>query len=157
MECIPYASASPDDSYNCESVCNNGGSSLQTAQRSCDSHLGSLGFTIFNSGKPRTAWMPFNASAFWGNNKITSKCWSWFQKTSLSPSLMQLPELLRAVTCDKNSGCRLHEQRRSKFTYEFNFVAAPSYPWPINFNRSKCFSCKDCKACALVLASVERT
>ena len=31
-----------------------------------------------------------------------------------------LPELKRAVTCDKNSGYRLHEQRRSEFAYELH-------------------------------------
>ena len=37
-------------------------------------------------------------------------------------------------------------------------VAAPSYPWPINFLRSSCFCCKkDCKASVIVTASVERT
>ena len=106
--------------------------------------------------------MPFNASAFWKNNKTTSKRWSWFQKKSLSPPLIQLPELKRAVTCDKNSGCRLHEQRRSEFAYELHFfqtnVAAPSYPWPINFLRSSCFCCKkDSKNSAGLPASVERT
>ena len=98
-----------------------GGSSLQIAltQRSCDSHLVLLGFTIFSSGKPRAAnsldalqclcilggiieQLP---NAGHGSKKTT---------TSLSP------ELKRAVTCDKNSGCRLHEQRRSEFAYELH-------------------------------------
>ena len=119
-EYTPYASASPDDSYNCELVHNNGGSSLQIAltQRTCDSHLTSLGFRIFSSRKIRTAWTPFNVSALWGENK-TSKRWSWLETTtSLSSSLMQLQELKRAVTCDKNSGCRLYEQMSSEFSNE---------------------------------------
>ena len=132
---------------------------LPLIQRSSYSHLLSLGFTIFSSGKPRTAWMLFNASAFLGSNKTTSKRWSWFQKTSLYPSLMQLPELKRAVNCDKKSGCRLHEQRRidlwTPLILSAN-VAAPSYPWPINFLGSSCFCCKkDCKASAIGPASVE--
>ena len=58
---------------------------------------------------------------FGRNNKTTSKCWSCLkQTTSLSPLLMQLPELKRAVTCDKKSGCRLHEQKRSEFAYELH-------------------------------------
>ena len=36
-------------------------------------------------------------------------------------------------------------------------VAAQSYPWPINFLRSRCFSTKkDCKDLAIVPASVIR-
>ena len=65
--------------------------------------LVSLGFTIFSSGKPRTA-------AGHGSKKNVSK----------SPSLMQLSELKQAVTCGKNSGCRLDEKRRSEFTYELH-------------------------------------
>ncbi len=81
-------------------------------------------------------------------------------KTSLTPSLMQLPELKRAVTCDKNSGYRLHEPRRSEFSYELHIfsanVAEPSYPWPINFLRSSWFfSKKDSKAFVVVPASSE--
>ena len=68
MEYIPYASASRDDSYNCERICNNGGCYVQIAltKCSCDSHQVSLGFTIFSSEKTRTAWTPFNAAAFFG-------------------------------------------------------------------------------------------
>ena len=94
---------------------------LLLMQHLCNSHQVSLGFTIFSSGKPRIAWMPFIASAFWGNNKTTSKGWSWFQKNSLSPLLMQLPELKRAVICDKNSGGKFHEQR-SEFANELHYL-----------------------------------
>ena len=94
---------------------------LPLMQHLCDSHLVSLGFMISSSGKQRTAWMPFIASAFWGNNKTTSKRWSWFQKTSISPSLMKLPALKRAVICDKNSGGKFHEQR-SEFANELHYL-----------------------------------
>ena len=33
---------------------------------------------------------------------------------------MQLPELKQAVTCDKNSGRRLYEQKGSEFAYEIH-------------------------------------
>ena len=36
---------------------------------------------------------------------------------------MQLPELKWAVTGDKKSGCRLHEQRKSEFAYELNLTS----------------------------------
>ena len=91
-----------------------------------------------------------------GNNKTTSKCWSWFQK---SPSLMQLPELMRAVTCDKNSGWaeKVWIRLWTRLIFPAN-VAAPSYPWLVNFFRSRRFCYKkDCKACVIVSGTVERT
>ena len=109
--------------------------------------------------------MLFNASAFGGGGgggggggyKLNS-----FQTLVLSPSLMQLSEVKQAVTCDKNSGCRLHEHRRSGDAYELHYLPRKCsstiiYLWPTNFLRSSYFCCKNCKASVIVPASVERT
>ena len=86
-----------------------------------------LGFTIFSLEKPRTVCMPVNATLFGGNNKTSSKILVMVQKTSFSSSLKQLPELKRAVTCDKKSACRLCAQRRSEFAYELNLCTQHRY------------------------------
>ena len=113
---------------------------ISLTQCSCESHLVSLWLHDLQLGKIKNILDALQLPLlFWGNNRTTFICWSWFQ--SLSPSLMQLPELKRAVTCDKNSGCRLHEQRRSEFAFIFSAnVAVPSCPWPINFLRSSYFA-----------------
>ena len=55
---------------------------LPLTQRLCDSHLVSLGFTIFSSGKQEQPGCPSLPLLFGENNKTTSKRWSWFQKKS---------------------------------------------------------------------------
>ena len=116
-----------------------------------------------NLGICRSRRLALQCLCFWGETIKQLPMLVMVPKISLSPPLMQLPELKQAVTCTKNSGCRLHEQRLSEFAYETPIIfpaniAAPSYPWPINFLRSSCFCCKkDCKASVIVPASVEQT
>ena len=83
-------------------------------------------------------------------------------KTSLSPSLMQLPELKRDVTCDKNSGSRFHGQTRFEFAYELHLSSQKFCSTNISLANQFLYIKllllkKDCKSSAIILASVERT
>ena len=65
--------------------------------------------------------MPFNASAFLGgNNKTTSKMLVIVQKNILISFTVAAAWIKASSNLWINSGCRLHEQGMSEFSYELN-------------------------------------
>ena len=105
-------------------VCNNGGSSLEIALTQRSFMRQPHNVTRLHDLQLRKTKNSLDALQclcfFLGVMKQLPNAGHGSKKTSLSPSLMQLPELKRAVTCGKNSGCRLPEQWRSEFAYELH-------------------------------------